>query len=55
MKGKDEDGGEDGEGGGGTREWRVRGKRMEDCPWGSKEETSSSLPCPLTLDIRESG
>lgn len=34
----------------------VRGKRMEDCPWGSKEETLqlSALP-PDPLDIRESG
>lgn len=55
MKGKDEDGGEDGEGGGRTRECRIRGKRMEDHPWGSEEETSSSLPCPLPLDIEESG
>ena len=55
MKGKDEDGGEDGEGGGGNREWRVRGKRMEDRPWGSEEETSCSLSCPLPLDIGESG
>lgn len=55
LKGKDEDGGEDGEGGGRTREWRIRGKRMEEHPWGSEEETSSSLPCPLPLDIEESG